>query len=158
MKLLIVRHGEAEPNRDDDASRALTVRGMAQVQALWNTLHEKGVKATRIVASPYLRTQQTAQLIASFYPTVRVETDAVLLSEGDPDAVLAWLDDQPKHDGLVLVSHMPLVAILTGMLTDCANARLAFVPGMVACLDLEVAAIAGASLRWSISPETGVSP
>lgn len=158
MKMLIVRHGEAEPNRDDDAARALTERGAAQVTALWKALHDKEVKITRLVASPFLRTQQTARLIAAFYPGVAVETSDVLLSESDPAAVFAWLQEQPQADGLALVSHMPLVAILTGMLTDCANARLAFVPGMVACLDLEVAAVAGAALRWSISPETGVSP
>ncbi len=156
MKLFIVRHGEAEPQRSDDEARLLTPHGEAQVGALWDTLCDKGVKVQRIVASPFKRTQQTAGLIQARYPQLTIETQPCLLSEGDPHAVFDWLNAQPQENGLLLVSHMPLVAILTGMLTDCASARLPFVPGMVACLDLEVAAIAGARLRWCISPETGV--
>jgi phosphohistidine phosphatase len=156
MKMLIVRHGEAEPATGDDAVRKLTERGESQVRELWQALSDKGVLIKRIIASPFLRTQQTARLIADFYPGLEVESQPLLLSETEPSAVLEWLQELPQDDGLVLVSHMPLVAILTGMLTDCASARLAFVPGMVACLDVEVAAVAGARLRWCISPETGV--
>lgn len=156
MKMLIVRHGEAEPLQTDDASRQLTAKGAEQVTALWQTLRDKEVKVTRLVASPFTRTQQTAALIAAYYPGLEVEYDEVLLSESEPQAVLDWLSAQPQKDGLVLVSHMPLVAILTGMLTESTSARLPFVPGMVTCLDVEVAAIAGARLRWCISPETQV--
>lgn len=156
MKMLIVRHGEAEPNKGDDAARNLTDKGREQVTALWQTLSDRDVKVTRLVASPFTRTRQTAELIAAFYPGIDIEYQDVLLSEGDPEAVFAWLREQPQADGLVLVSHMPLVAILTGMLTDSAQARLPFVPGMVTCLDMEVAAIAGARLRWCISPDTQV--
>lgn len=156
MKLFIARHGEAERNTGDDASRLLTERGEAQVRELWQALSEKGVVIKRLVASPFVRTQQTAGIIASFYPGLEVEHEDVLLSESQPQAVFDWLQQQPEEDGLALVTHMPLVAIVTGMLTDSACARVPFVPGQVACLDLEVAAIAGARLRWCISPETGV--
>lgn len=155
MKVLIVRHGQAEPNKGDDAARSLTSLGESQVSELWNALQERGVKPSRIVASPFKRTQQTAALIAAFYPDVIVETAQVLTGDNLPEDVFAWLQEQPEKDGLVLVSHMPLVAILTGQLTDCAQARLPFVPGMVACLDMEVAAVSGARLRWSVSPEAG---
>jgi len=156
MKLLVVRHGEAEPMVCDDASRSLTDRGKAQVSELWYQLHDKGVQVSRIVASPFLRTQQTAGLIVEHYAGLAIETSGVLLSEADPQAVLDWLQQQPQEDGLVLVSHMPLVGILVGLLTEGASARLPFVPGMVACLDIDVAAVNGGRLRWSISPETGV--
>lgn len=156
MKMLIVRHGEAEPNKGDDAARQLTDKGAEQVTALWQTLHDKEVKVRRLVASPFTRTRQTAELIAAFYPGLKIEFSDLLLSESEPEAVFAWLDQQPQQDGLVLVSHMPLVGILTGMLSDNAQARLAFVPGMVTCLDVEVAAVAGARLRWCISPETQI--
>lgn len=140
----------------NDQSRSLTERGKGQVSELWHQLHDKGVKISRLVASPFLRTQQTAQLIASFYPSISIETSDVLLSESNPQSVLDWLQQQPEQDGLVLVSHMPLVGILVGQLTEGQGARLPFVPGMVASLDMEVAAVNGARLRWSISPETGV--
>lgn len=156
MKMLIVRHGEAEPNHGDDAGRVLTARGKSQVETLWQALYEKGVCIKRLVASPYVRTQQTAAIIAGFYSDVVCETEPLLACESSPDAVLDWLLQQPQEKGLVLVSHMPLVAIVAGMLTDSAKARIPFAPGMVACLDVEVAAIAGARLRWCISPETGV--
>lgn len=156
MKMLIVRHGEAEPNKGDDVGRVLTTRGESQVKTLWQALHEKGVCINRLVVSPYVRTQQTAAIIAGFYPDAVCETEPLLACETNPDDVLEWLLQQPLEKGLVLVSHMPLVAILAGMLTDSAKARIPFAPGMVACLDVEVAAIAGARLRWCISPETGV--
>lgn len=156
MRLFVVRHGEAEPNKIDDASRILTARGQAQVNELWQALNQRGVKINRLVASPFKRTQQTAQLITHFYPNVEIESHPCLLSESEPQAVFDWLMEQPQEDGLVLVSHMPLVAILVGMLTDCASARLPFTPGMVASIEMEVAAVSGARLRWCISPEIGV--
>ncbi len=152
MQLFIVRHGEAEARAETDAQRPLSVRGRKQVDALWRQLQGEGVRVQRIMASPYLRAQQTAALIARHYPEVTPGTLQLITPDDRPQGVLAWLAQQDSLEGLVLVSHMPLVALLSGLLTEGEGARVAFGVGDVACFDLEYPASASARLIWQRHP------
>lgn len=153
MRLYIVRHGEAERRATTDAERPLTAHGRAQVRHLWHELAEEGVAVARLVASPFLRARQTADEIAAVFPGVAREEQASLVPEGSPAAVINWLLQRPAEEGLVLVSHMPLVGQLTGTLVESGNARVPFSVGSVACLDVEVAASGGARLLWLRAPD-----
>lgn len=153
MRLYIVRHGEAQRQAPTDAERALTERGRAQVQALWWNLLGEGVSVNQLVSSPFLRARQTADVIAGLCPGAERSEQALLVPEASPTAVMNWLLEEPSTDGLVLVSHMPLVGQLTGALVESGAARVPFSVGTVACLDLDVAAIGGARLLWLRAPE-----
>ena len=112
MKLWILRHGEAEGHAPTDAERNLTEHGCAEV--LRSAAHLIGQPITAIIASPYVRAQQTAQLVREalgFEPQVR--TVPWLTPEGNPLEVLQKLE---TDDTVLLVSHQPLVGSLISFL------------------------------------------
>ncbi|ROM50964.1 phosphohistidine phosphatase SixA [Pseudomonas rhodesiae] len=112
MKLWILRHGEAEAHARTDAERNLTERGRAEV--LRSAAHLIGQPLGAIIASPYVRAQQTARLVREalgFVPDIR--TVPWLTPEGSPEQVLAHL---VAEDNVLLVSHQPLVGSLISFL------------------------------------------
>ncbi|NVZ99775.1 phosphohistidine phosphatase SixA [Pseudomonas gingeri] len=114
MKLWVLRHGEAEPQVRSDAERNLTAHGRQEV--LRSAAHLIGQPLTAIYASPYVRAQQTAQLVRDalgFEP--EIITVPWLTPESHPSRVLEQLD---TADNLLLVSHQPLVGSLIGLLED----------------------------------------
>jgi len=112
VKLWILRHGEAEAHARTDAERNLTERGRAEV--LRSAAHLIGQPLGAIIASPYVRAQQTARLVREalgFVPDIR--TVPWLTPEGSPEQVLAHLE---AEDNVLLVSHQPLVGNLISFL------------------------------------------
>lgn len=112
MKLWILRHGEAEAHARTDAERNLTERGRAEV--LRSAAHLIGQPLGAIIASLYVRAQQTARLVREalgFVPDIR--TVPWLTPEGSPEQVLAHL---VAEDNVLLVSHQPLVGNLISFL------------------------------------------
>ena len=112
MKVWILRHGEAEGHAPTDAERNLTEHGRAEV--LRSAAHLIGQPLGAIIASPYVRAQQTAQLVRhvlGFQPEIR--TVPWLTPDGDVQRVLEKLD---SDDDVLLVSHQPLVGSLISFL------------------------------------------
>nr|WP_282445819.1 phosphohistidine phosphatase SixA [Pseudomonas sp. EYE_354] len=108
----ILRHGEAEGHARTDAERNLTEHGRGEV--LRSAAHLIGQPLSAIIASPYVRAQQTAQLVREalgFEPEIR--TVAWLTPDGNPLQVLQQLD---TDDTVLLVSHQPLVGSLISFL------------------------------------------
>ena len=121
--LYIVRHGEAEPLTQEDQARALTEHGKweAQRTALW--LKTQVTEFSHTFVSPYIRAQQTKDIILEHGPsTLLQETETMLTPEGNAtaamDYILASIDQKSEHEQHILcVSHMPLVSYLIGELT-----------------------------------------
>ncbi|MDB5993646.1 MAG: phosphohistidine phosphatase SixA [Pseudomonas sp.] len=113
MKLWVLRHGEAEPyGSRPDSERALTPHG--REEALRSAAELIGQPITAIYASPYLRAQQTAELVREalgFQPDIR--TVEWLTPDNRPQAVAEQL---VSVDYALLVSHNPLVGNLLGYL------------------------------------------
>jgi len=114
VKLWILRHGEAEAHARSDDQRNLTEHGRKQV--LRSAAHLIGQPLDAIVASPYVRAQQTAALVHEAlgfgHP---VETVPWLTPDSDPDQAIARLDALGL-ERVLLVSHQPLVSTLLGLL------------------------------------------
>lgn len=112
MKLWVLRHGQAESYAPSDAERELTALGREEV--LRSAAHLIGQPLHAIIASPYVRAQQTAQLVREalgFEP--QILTVPWLTSDNNPLAVAGHLD---YADNILLVSHQPLVGNLIGLL------------------------------------------
>ena len=112
MKLWILRHGEAQAHARTDAERNLTEQGRGE--ALRSAAHLIGQPVSAIIASPYVRAQQTAQLVRDalgFEPQIR--TVPWLTPDSNPLHVLEKLD---TDDNVLLVSHQPLVGSLISLL------------------------------------------
>lgn len=153
MRLWIARHGEAEHQAATDADRALTDRGARQVRELWTRLGATQPEPARIVSSSLRRARETARIVAGIWSgRPPLEVQDLLVPEAPVEHTLDWLAQQPDADNWVLVSHMPLVALLTGRLVEGAGSRYPFTVGSVACLELELACPAGGRLLWLESP------
>lgn len=114
-----MRHGEAVMTTPDEA-RELTDRGVVQVQQQARQLLQQQLLPDHILASPLTRAQQTASLMANILSSrVTTSTFSSLTPNGKPQAVLTDLDNLQGDSGcLLLVSHLPLVAILASFLTE----------------------------------------
>src|SRR5699024_10691941 len=115
MALIYVsRHGEAEPYAATDAQHPLTAHGCEAVRALWQGMLEEGVRPARIISSPYLRAQQTAAIIAEVMGGLIVETEPLITPDSRVSDVFQWLAKQYTLEGVLFVSHMPLVGQWVG--------------------------------------------
>lgn len=67
MRILLVRHAEAVNGGEglDDAARYLSPHGRTAAERVAHALSGLSLNATRFVASPRVRTQQTAEIFAS---------------------------------------------------------------------------------------------
>lgn len=143
-RLLIMRHGEAVSGTPDSA-RELSERGRREAARMAAWLAGRGDLARlRLLASPYVRARQTAELVGEALG-VEVETLPIITPDDPPSVVIDWLLEQ--GDGpLMLVSHMPLVGALTGLL---AEGRADRGPGFAtaAVAELEAGAFAAGAAR-----------
>lgn len=109
-----MRHGEAVASARSDAERPLTAHG--QDEARRSAEHLRTRPLQRILVSPYLRAQQTAELVRqSLQSDLPLTTLDWLTPDDDPRDVARQLD--PFEGGEVLVvSHNPLLGALVGFL------------------------------------------
>ncbi len=113
MKVWILRHGEAQAHARSDAERGLTAHGREEV--LKSAAHLLGKPLSRIIASPYVRARQTAELVRQALGfSEQIAIAPWLTPDGRPDQVLARLDGYGSDD-ILLVSHQPLVGALIGL-------------------------------------------
>ncbi|KTB66898.1 phosphohistidine phosphatase SixA [Pseudomonas syringae] len=116
MKVWVLRHGEAQSRARSDAERELTAHGREEV--LKSAVHLSDKAVQRIIASPYVRAQQTAELVRqSLGFSEPITTVPWLTPDSTPRQVLAQLD-QLGLDEVLLVSHQPLVGELIGVLAN----------------------------------------
>lgn len=114
MRLWLLRHGEAEPLARSDAERVLTKHGRKEV--LKAAGHLAGRPLAAILASPYVRAQQTAELVREALGFAgAIGTAPWLTPDSDPREVLNYLDERGEAE-LLLVSHQPLIGALAGLL------------------------------------------
>ncbi|WP_280547823.1 MULTISPECIES: histidine phosphatase family protein [unclassified Halomonas] len=153
-RLLIMRHGQAGQGRPD-AARELTGQGdrEAACMARWLAAREDlDLTRLRLLASPYVRARQTAARIAE-PQGLAVESLPIITPDDPPEAVVEWLLGEPDDRPLMLVSHMPLVAALTGLLVEGRGDRgPGFPTAAVAELDAEVWAAGCARLLGFTGP------
>lgn len=135
MKLWLLRHGEAEPYHvRPDPERSLTPKGVLEVQ---NSAHQLlGVAIERVLVSPYVRAQQSAQcLCASLEYKGPLETVDWILPDSDPQEAVVHLD-QYTDSALLLVTHQNFVGALAGWLIEGSlGSSVPFSTGAFACLE-----------------------
>ena len=149
-----MRHGEAG-HGVPDAERELTARGRREAERMAAWLADReDLAGLRLLASPYRRARQTAAIVGQ---ALGLEAEALSLITPDdpPRAVADWLLEQPQGRPLLLVSHMPLVGALTGLLVEGRVDRgLGFPTAAVAELEADVWAAGCARLVEFVSPAT----
>jgi len=109
-----MRHGDASWQAPSDSQRPLSDLGQAQVQGQAQAASVDWHGYEQLFASPYLRTQQTSQILQRALQADWLQTNTALVTPGgDCDAVQAFLLAQPQLDS-VIVTHQPLISCLIG--------------------------------------------
>lgn len=121
MRLVLLRHGEAEPLRAVDSERALTVRGRDQARATGTWLSSVAGPSCVLVSSTYRRARETANQVMTMLPQAEFAViDHVTPEDGVRKAVIS-LERVVRSELLILVTHMPLVSGLAGWLEHGAE-------------------------------------
>ena len=159
MILTIWRHGEAG-SASTDRQRELTDVGFDDIGFGCHQFHAaldaRGIVAPDLILnSPWVRTVQTAQIIASAFTHAPVRELQPLRPGGTVQAVEAALEEiAPAPDHVLLVSHQPLVSQLIGQFLGATTGVPSLSPGSLATLELTTPARACGTLRfWAAPPE-----
>lgn len=103
MNLILWRHAEAEDYASSDLARQLTGRGRKDAQAMAKWLRARLESGAVILASPAVRTVQTAEALTDQYRTVRELAPGG--GVGDVLAAAGWPDGIAPT--VVVVGHQP---------------------------------------------------
>ncbi len=117
MRLYIIRHGKAHQNsetgRDDD--RELKNKGFNQAKALALYLDESDTPPDFVIASPYIRAQQTAHPIWNTLGQQPQTDDRLAAHRSVADAVDLLLDTTGAR-AVAIVAHNPTMSRLVDLL------------------------------------------
>lgn len=155
--LYLIRHGLAEARGEtwpDDSKRPLTEEGMTRLRKQARGLARLGVTVDVVLTSPFVRTRQTAEIIASaFDPRPHLATTDALTPDGTYAAVLADLAKHARRTRLALVGHEPGIGELAARLIGSRH-PIPFKKGAICCIDVDSLPPAGpGALRWFLSPK-----
>ena len=120
MLLYLLRHAEAAPYCENDFSRALTPKGIAQASRIGEFLAAHEILPDLILTSPVTRARETAEIVAEKLGGDPAPTHAPWLACGmNLDTALLELSAYVKLDSVMIVGHEPdfssLVASLIGL-------------------------------------------
>ena len=123
MDLILWRHAEAQLLREgqDDMQRSLTPKGERQAKRMAEWLNQRLPESTRILVSPAVRTQQTAQALERRFKTV-----VTLAPECSADDLLKAARWPESNEPVLIIGHQPTLGIVAARL------------------------LAGAALPWSV--------
>lgn len=132
IKLIFMRHGEAEPPGRDDLNRSLTARGQQKVRAVAAGLQRVDFVPDMILSSHANRTRETTLLAAEVLQvpshTLNFCKPLYLADFGTLLEELSEIDGQGKT--ILLVGHNPGWSDIVSSLT---NQALSLSPGDACC-------------------------
>ena len=162
MILTIWRHGEAG-SAPTDRQRELTDSGFDDIgfgcRQMHTALEARGMPAPdRVLFSPWLRTRETAEIIAAAFTHARSRELEDLRPGSTVAAVEVALGDicagDPVPAHLVLVSHQPLVSRLVDHYLGGRHPVPPLSPGALVTFTLDVPARDCGVLRfWAVPPD-----
>lgn len=117
MKLIIMRHGEAESFRVQDKTRNLTHHGKKQAAdaGLWLADYLGEHRPIDLaLTSSYARALQTYEHLSLHVTVTKSLVCDDVIPEGDPkvahDFIKTLIQDSPSTKVILIVSHMPFVS------------------------------------------------
>lgn len=122
MNLYIIRHAiavdEGTPGYELDSERPLTDKGRKKMRQIAKALRNFGVEFDLILSSPYIRSQQTAEILADVFKLKKkiVYTDNLMPLE-KPELLVGEINEKHPVDSMAVVGHEPHLSALIGLLT-----------------------------------------
>lgn len=157
MRIILFRHGPAA-ERDsarwpDDGARPLTARGTDRTHAAASGLAKLEPGVRRIVTSPLLRADMTAEILAEVFDEATRETLDALAPGGSYRGILEFVRGLPGDDPVVLVGHEPDLGKLAGILAFGAPAALPLKKAGACAFDFDGPPTPGTGrLLWLLPP------
>jgi len=120
VRLILLRHGEAERLASCDELRSLTPRGRQDARDVSEAIRGLEQLPSAIYSSSFLRAWETAEIISAGLRIDPVRTLADITPDDDPRRAFLRLDALFSVPGAfpLVVTHMPLIGTLTGLLVD----------------------------------------
>jgi phosphohistidine phosphatase len=123
----LLRHGEAEDEAPDDASRPLTEKGRRQSEAAGRALAALGAKLDAVISSPKVRAEETARIAAEPLGLEVELSDALRGGDFDPEELAAGRGE------VLLVGHEPdfsrAIQLATGARVEMKKGGVAAIEG-----------------------------
>jgi len=159
MNLYFMRHGIAVP-RDaheihTDRERPLSPKGLKKMRRAAEGLLTLKLSFDRILTSPLLRAQQTAQVVAEVFNTEdRIEEIPELAPESSIQKLLSSLAAYRESKRLLFVGHQPLLGeIASFLLSGEKGLEMDFKKGGICCIEVDSLPPKKALFRWLLTPK-----
>ena len=157
MEIYILRHGIAvnrgTPGYKKDSDRPLTPEGEEKLHQIAKAMLAMELKFDLILSSPYLRSKQTAQLVAAELDEEITLTD-LLTPDGNPLELIRELNDE-KPQSVLLVGHEPyLSGLISVLVTGESKAAIELKKGGLCKLSADRVSFGQcATLSWLLTPK-----
>lgn len=155
MNLYLIRHAIAVEEYEDDSQRPLTDKGRKKMRQIAKGLRALGVEFDLLLSSPYVRAAETAEILADVLKVkTEVQFSENLTPAGNPEVLIAELNEKYSADSVALVGHEPFLSSLVGLLVaDTTNVDITFKKGGVCSLSADDLHHARkASMDWLLTP------
>ena len=157
MEIYILRHGIAvnrgTPGYKKDSDRPLTPEGEEKVHQIAKAMLAMELKFDLMLSSPYLRSKQTAQIVAAELDEEVTLTD-LLTPDGNPLELIRELNDE-KPQSALLVGHEPyLSGLISVLVTGESKAAIELKKGGLCKLSADRVSFGQcATLNWLLTPK-----
>ncbi len=159
MNLYIIRQANAADEGaveyDQDSERPLTDKGSKKMRQIAKGLRALGVQFDMILSSPYVRAKETAEILADvFKMKKKIEFSENLVPMGDPDLLIAEVNEKYSVDSIAFVGHEPELTHLIGLLvSENAGVDITLKKGGVCSLSADdLHHTRKATLEWLLTP------
>ena len=155
----LIRHGLAgeHGSYDPDEERPLTAEGEKKTRHVAKQLRQLDLKFDRVLTSPLVRAQQTAEILVEMGLSKHLESADFLAPRGNIHDWVAWLQiwERSPQSSLALVGHEPCLSqwaetLIWGQFKGAITLKKAGIMGL--SLPLGGSPIAHSSLFWLAPP------
>jgi len=156
VDVYILRHGKAKDTGPGmgDADRRLTKKGREEIAAAGRWMVTQELRFDLIVASPLVRAQETATIIAGYLGEKDcIVTWKVLAPGGNTDTVCRQIGELTDVRTILLVGHEPLLsALISHIIAGNENTAISMPKGALAKIrNFSYTLSPSGELRWLVT-------
>lgn len=154
MLLYLMQHGVSLP-KEAAPDEPLSPIGLEQVEKTAIAAAELGISFDTIIASPKLRAQETAEIMASAtgYPVSNILTSTEVKAMTPAQQTIAMVDTLVDARSVLITGHMPnLSKVASLLITGDDRQRIAVQNSGLLCIEIPGPRARHGSLIFSISP------
>jgi len=160
MKLYVIRHAKAEDaaawykKNDSDDTRPLIEKGQKDAKKMGEWLRRNEVAIEKIFASPLVRAQQTAQIIADQLGVDKITTLELLRPEKSFLEFTQWISKLPESSRVAIVGHEPHLSGLVSYLMGASGTVVLMRKGSIVEMETDGAIVGWKfKLNWLVNPK-----